>query len=97
MEGTEIKGCPWCGGKPLHEVIKHHNCGEPYYQVKLYCRPCAVSMSSVASDAECDEASDVNRQRYAEGKPLVPHADGVARIVIKNRLLPRWNARAQLG
>jgi hypothetical protein len=94
MAGLEIKGCPWCGGQPQHEVFKVHNCGEPYFTVRLGCKPCGVSMSATSRDSECDAASSLNQKRYAKGEPLVVFADAVAHIVVKDRLLPRWNTRA---
>lgn len=92
---TEIKGCPWCGGQPHHEITKVHNRGEPYFVVRLGCKACGVSMSATSRDTECDVASALNQKRYAKGEPLVPFADVVAHIVVKDRLLPRWNTRAE--
>lgn len=70
------------------------NCGEPYFVVRLGCKACGVSMSAASRDTECDAASALNQKRYAKGEPLVPFADAVAHIVVKDRLLPRWNTRA---
>ena len=72
-----------------------HNCGEPYFVVRLVCKACGVSMSAASRDTECDAASALNQKRYAKGEPLVPFADAVAHIVVKDRLLPRWNTRAE--
>lgn len=86
------KGCPWCGAKPDMEIVKHHNCGEPYFVVALKCG-CGVRMGAVASEAEGERASEINQARYRRGQPLFPYAELVGAVVLEGRLLERWNTR----
>ena len=92
MSGT-AKGCPWCGSTPTPDVLKHHNAGEPYFQVKLCCKQCGISMSAIASDAECDEASRLNSERIDRGRRPLDFWTMVAHVVVVRRLIPRWNSR----
>lgn len=83
----EIKGCPWCDQKPTHDVQRYHNCGEPYFNIRLVCKSCGVTMSSIASEQEVNEGSKI------AGANRISMWDGVAHAVIKNRLLQKWNHR----
>lgn len=94
MVSSQVKGCPWCGSAPKHEVKKHHNAGEPVFSVTLRCSGCGVQMSTLATDDEHTEAGNLNQQRYKEKQPPLSHADLVAHVVVKGRLLTRWNTRA---
>ncbi len=89
MTTAKILGCPWCGESPAHDVIKHRNCGEPYFVVKLYCRTCGAGRAVVASDDEHQLAT----RMWPEHKKMT-HAELLAHVVIRDRLLALWNTRA---
>jgi hypothetical protein len=89
----KFKDCPFCGSQPKHDAVKHRNAGEPYWVVSLRCTGCGVQMATVANDNECDEASKINHQRYEENKSLISRGELVAHVVIKGRLMSRWNTR----
>ena len=88
MEPPEVRGCPWCGAKPHNETHKVHNCGEPYFTVRIYCPNCRAGLSVVARDAEHAEATRMWPQHKHKS-----HAELVTHVVIRDRLLPMWNSR----
>jgi hypothetical protein len=51
-------------------------------------------MSAIASEAECDEADVISQDRYARGAKLPGYQNVVAHVVLKNRLIARWNTRS---
>ena len=56
-------------------------------EVILKCKGCGVRMSTLASDDEVQRASNLP---YVKGMTFW---DRVAQVVIKERLLTRWNTR----